>query len=122
MSRQVRKDKSLEKVESGLRDLQASEIAQNRQRNLWKSLEKKGPDLRKLAKKLAGAAALAALCDSQPRLVRIPGRQQSLGLRFETRVEKKPRGRVAPGRNRSVIGERELREIGEHGGAGRAPP
>ena len=52
----IRKDGSLEKVESGLRDLQTFGIAQNRQRNLWKSLEKKGSDLRKLAKTLGGFA------------------------------------------------------------------
>jgi hypothetical protein len=34
-----------------LRHLQILEIAQNRQRNVWKSLEKKGADLEKLAEK-----------------------------------------------------------------------
>jgi hypothetical protein len=34
----------------GLEVLQVIEIAQNRQRNLWKSLEKKGLDLEKLGK------------------------------------------------------------------------
>ena len=34
--------KNLEKTKSGLADLQRLEIAQNRQRNVWKSLQKKG--------------------------------------------------------------------------------
>ena len=53
-SRRVQKDKSLEKAESDLRQLQAAEITQNRQRNLWKSLEKKGQDLQKLGEKIGG--------------------------------------------------------------------
>jgi hypothetical protein len=45
----------LEKAESGLADLQASEIAQNRQGNPWKGLAKKGPELEKLGKKILKA-------------------------------------------------------------------
>jgi hypothetical protein len=46
--------KSLEGTLEGLETLQAFEIPQNRQRNLWKSLEKNSLVLEKLAKKLGG--------------------------------------------------------------------
>ena len=41
-SQRPQRAKSLEKTKSGLADLQRLEIAQNRQRNVWKSLQKKG--------------------------------------------------------------------------------
>src|SRR5271168_3770613 len=46
--------KSVEGTLEGLETLQAFEIPQNRQRNLWKSLEKNSLVLEKLAKKLGG--------------------------------------------------------------------
>jgi hypothetical protein len=45
----------LEGTLEGLESLQAFEIPQNRQRNLWKSLEKNSLVLEKLAKKLGGS-------------------------------------------------------------------
>jgi hypothetical protein len=47
--------KCLEGTLEGLESLQAFEIPQNRQRNLWKSLEKNSLVLEKLAKKLGGS-------------------------------------------------------------------
>jgi len=47
-------------MKMGLVDLQAIEIAQNRQGNVWNGLAKKQPDLERLdkkAKKLAGGMA-----------------------------------------------------------------
>jgi hypothetical protein len=41
--------RNLEELKRNYADLQAIEIPQNRQRIPWKSLEKKGPDLEKLA-------------------------------------------------------------------------
>jgi len=49
----------LERIESGLWDLQTIDIAQNRQENLWKSLEKKGSDLEKLGEKPWGLGGRA---------------------------------------------------------------
>jgi len=48
-------------MNSGLLDLQALEIAQNRQRNSSKSLQKKGPEKETLGKKSVEAWQL--LCD-----------------------------------------------------------
>jgi hypothetical protein len=52
-----RKTKNLERGFSGLHLLQAFEIAQNRQRILWKSLEKTGGYLEMFGKKLGGFQA-----------------------------------------------------------------
>jgi hypothetical protein len=48
------------KPKKSLRHLQVLEIAQNRQRNVWKSLEEKGVDLEKLAEKAWWGESMAA--------------------------------------------------------------
>src|ERR1700722_7451288 len=79
--------KSLEKRKMGLGVLQVIEIPQNRQRNLWKSLEKKGLDLEKLGKKLGGReAALSGARSATP-----PARRSARAI-----CRRSPSGRNRP--------------------------
>src|SRR5271163_121541 len=77
--------KSLETDSLGLEALQALEIPQNRQRNLWKSLEKNSLDLERLGQKLGGRWTARGAASVLQRLLHQP--RQRLRLAREARAD-----------------------------------
>src|SRR5271163_3269868 len=79
--------KNLEPKLLGLEALQPLEIPQNRQRIVWKSLERNSSDLEMLGKKL-GASAGSDAPSREPRRGHAPRRPSLPGLRPAPRLER----------------------------------